>query len=610
MACIKKRDELARSISESYQRIKKSYSDGPYIKILIFLTLIGLLLRLYHMGDVSLWLDEVTALHRSQQSFLEIWTNPSGDINPPLFFWIEHLMLSLGSSEFVLRLAPALIGTLTIPVMYGIGTEFYDRNIGVISAALLTFSTFHLWYSQEARPYALLLFLLLIALFFFLRALRTDRTLYWIFSGLFLGLACWTHNAAIVGIPIFVVWLLISRFRLPLSESIGKPLVVTFATFLLVVSPFIPYLFGSYSGKINEPLTWGIRGPELIKAMGIQYFGGIGTGHLITVYLFAVLFLLGLIQLFRTDVRKFLLLVIAILIPLTSAWVLSYTMPTDPRYFIILIAFIFIGIAFVFLPFRTWFSPTRFLGIAIIVIALLCVPSLHSYYSLDAKWEDWKGITREIQDLTGEGDLIIIIPTWSTPSFRYYDSHIIHNLSVYNAESADQLGPIVAAHQGETIYFICSENIIEPYRWIAGNATLVKEFGEHHIYKFNTGPLIPSHTSDNETSTSSLNNSNNSTITVVDPNGGENWFQGSHHTISWRYSGNPGSAVRIELLERSVVYGVVTHNTSVGSDGTGTFSVIVPKTMRLGTDYKIQVISIDNPTYSDMSNRTFNISAG
>jgi hypothetical protein len=284
-------------------------------------------------------------------------------------------------------------------------------------------------------------------------------------------------------------------------------------------------------------------------------------------------------------------------------------MPTDPRYFIILIAFILIGISFVFLPFRTLFSTTRFLAIAVICIAVISVPSLYSYYSLDAKWEDWKGITREIQDVTEEGDILIIIPYWSIQSFRYYDDAILHNLSVYTAINTDQVGPIVAAHPGEPIYFICSNNIVEPYTWISENATLIKEYGEHHIYKFNTGPILPSHIHDNETSTSSPNNSNNSTIMLVDPNGGENWFHDSHNTISWRYSGNPGSAVRIELLERSVVYGVVTHNTSIGSGGSGSFSVTVPKTMRLGTDYKIRVISIDNPTYFDTSDRPFSISA-
>ena len=49
-------------------------------------------------------------------------------------------MLFIGQSEFVLRAVPALLGILTIPVFYLIGKEFYDKNVGIISAALLTVS--------------------------------------------------------------------------------------------------------------------------------------------------------------------------------------------------------------------------------------------------------------------------------------------------------------------------------------------------------------------------------------------------------------------------------------------------------------------------------------
>ena len=594
------RERLFKYYSTQRSRLKQSYTNGPYLQILIVLTIIGLILRLYHMGDVSLWLDEVTALHRSQQSFLEIWENPWGDINPPLFFLIEHVMLTLGNSEFVLRLAPALIGTLTIPVIYGVGSEFYDRNIGVITAALLTFSVFHIWYSQEARPYSLLLFLLLVALLFYFKALRTDRSLYWLLTGLFIGLACWAHNSAIIIIPPLLMWLCISRFRQPFYDTIIRPLILASVTFLLAVAPFIPYLFGSYSGKINEPLTWGMQGLELLQAMGMQFFGGIGSPVLIMVYLFAVLFFLGLVLLLRTDRRKFKFLLITIIVLLATAWGLSYTMPTDPRYFIILFAFILLGISFAFLPFKKFFSPTRFLCYAIICIAVISIPSLHSYYSLDAKWEDWKGISREIEEVTDEGNIIIIVPPWSVQPFRYYYDTTLHNRSVYTVDYADELVPIVASHPDERIFFICSENSIGPYKWIAGNATQIGEYGEHHIYKLNVMPDLPSLPPGND---------NGSTITVIVPNGGENWQQRSTNTIRWNYTGTPGAEVRIELIEKEAVYGVVTHNTSVGVHGSGSCNVTVPLTMRLGKDYRIRVISIENPLSADTSDAPFSISS-
>src|SRR5208337_5025567 len=38
-------------------------------------------------------------------------------------------------------------------------------------------------------------------------------------------------------------------------------------------------------------------------------------------------------------------------------------------------------------------------------------------------------------------------------------------------------------------------------------------------------------------------------ITVVSPNGGQNWRTASSQQITWSYAGNPGSSVKIELLQ-------------------------------------------------------------
>ena len=67
-------------------------------------------------------------------------------------------MLIFGNSEVVLRFIPALLGVLTIPLIYLVGKEFMDRNVGIIAAAAFAFSPFLIFYSQEARAYSMMLF--------------------------------------------------------------------------------------------------------------------------------------------------------------------------------------------------------------------------------------------------------------------------------------------------------------------------------------------------------------------------------------------------------------------------------------------------------------------
>jgi YD repeat-containing protein len=96
-------------------------------------------------------------------------------------------------------------------------------------------------------------------------------------------------------------------------------------------------------------------------------------------------------------------------------------------------------------------------------------------------------------------------------------------------------------------------------------------------------------------------------ITVVSPNGGESWKRNSTHAITWSYTGNPGSYVKIELLKGGAVNRVITSSTSIGSGGSGSYNWRIPSNQTQGSDYKIRVTSTSNGSYTDTSNNNFSI---
>ena len=79
------------------------------------------------------------------------------------------------------------------------------------------------------------------------------------------------------------------------------------------------------------------------------------------------------------------------------------------------------------------------------------------------------------------------------------------------------------------------------------------------------------------------------TITVTSPDG-NSWTAGGKCTISWSYTGNPGSSVKIELLSGSAS-SVIAHSASTGKDGTGSYSWTIPNTQASGDNYRISVTS-------------------
>jgi YD repeat-containing protein len=99
------------------------------------------------------------------------------------------------------------------------------------------------------------------------------------------------------------------------------------------------------------------------------------------------------------------------------------------------------------------------------------------------------------------------------------------------------------------------------------------------------------------------------TISVVTPSGGQGWLAASNLPISWSYSGDPGSTVKIELLKSGQLNTTIAASAPVGNNGSGSYSWPVPSNQAPGADYSIRVTSVSNNTISAISAGVFSIIA-
>lgn len=95
----------------------------------------------------------------------------------------------------------------------------------------------------------------------------------------------------------------------------------------------------------------------------------------------------------------------------------------------------------------------------------------------------------------------------------------------------------------------------------------------------------------------------NGYIIVISPNGGESWKRGTTKTITWKSGGYAGTNVKIELLKSGIVKQTIASSTA--NDGSQTWTI--PTWLPIGSDYKIRIISVNNPLYKDLSNSNFRI---
>jgi C1A family cysteine protease len=97
-------------------------------------------------------------------------------------------------------------------------------------------------------------------------------------------------------------------------------------------------------------------------------------------------------------------------------------------------------------------------------------------------------------------------------------------------------------------------------------------------------------------------------LTVVSPNSGENWKVGTSHAITWTYTGNPGSKVKLELLKDGILSRTITTKASLGSGGSGSYTWKISRTQAVGFGYAIKITGTTNSAVTDTSNGSFNIS--
>jgi uncharacterized membrane protein len=199
---------------------------------------VAIALRLYRLGQNSFWVDEYASLLVARHPWQEIPAAAlRGDaFEPPLYFWLLHVALRMfGESEVILRFPSAVSGGVTIPltVLLLRGLRAAPRT-AVLGGALLAFNPLHIWYSQEARPYALLICLGAGSLIALARALRTNGALAW--SG-FTVLASLTIMTHVIGVFFPLVgWLwILSRHRNPATL---RPLLAATLGIMLLTAPF------------------------------------------------------------------------------------------------------------------------------------------------------------------------------------------------------------------------------------------------------------------------------------------------------------------------------------------------------------------------------------
>ncbi len=194
--------------------------------VLIGITAVAALVRFASLDLQSFDHDEAVTAARVIRPSLFDTLSIVGDSerSPPLYYLLVWAWSKLfGTGEVGLRSLSALFGTLTVPVAYAAAATLgSSRRVALLAAAFVALNPYLIWYSQEARSYALMVLFAALALVYFARSLERSSPSSLAMWALASALALSSHYFAVFLIVPQAVWLLLgdqSRRRAILATA-------------------------------------------------------------------------------------------------------------------------------------------------------------------------------------------------------------------------------------------------------------------------------------------------------------------------------------------------------------------------------------------------------
>jgi uncharacterized membrane protein len=438
-------------------------------------------LRIYHLDYQSLWRDEVDAIRFSLSPLPDLFSNfirPGW--NGPLYFLLLRYWIALtGKSEFAIRFFSLLFGILTVPLVYALGRKLLSWQIGIFASILVAFSPYLVWYSQEAKMYALITFSTSLSVYLYLRALDEGGWRFWLGYVVATSFCFYSHllTALIIPFEIVLFFLLWHRYRVRLRSwllSIG-----------LLTLPYLPiaiweiplFLSAFQTGHRFYPLG------VILSILFLAFSSGIiGPWGPLPLALFVFLLLAGVFLRGKGWEGVFVLL-LYLFIPILVLYLISLRVPifTD-RYLI------FLAPAFYLLLSRGLSEVGRrskaVLALCLAALLALNVQSIWVQSNTTIK-SDFRAAARFFEERSGPKDLMIFLIPYVRHTFEYYyrDDYPwadapFTNYGMSEGEVGAILSKMMADYEG--VWLLTSEAELWDERglvkgWLDKNAELVEE---------------------------------------------------------------------------------------------------------------------------------------
>lgn len=412
------------------QDIRQSSSgDLACFGFLFIILAAAMLLRAYDLDRTSLWYDEAATWSQSTRSFSEMLSAVAQDNYPPLHNIILWLSIPIsGDSEVALRLPSVLLGVAAVWLIYFAGSFLGGRSAGLLAAALLAVSPFHIWYSTEARMYALLAASGLAFLLSVFKVLERPSGIRLLALGLSGALFLYSHVYALLGfaavglVCAFYALADLVRTRTVLKSSALAACLAMGVSLILFV-PWLIILAIRIRSVAATDFWIAYPGAEFLKNMAASMSGSLA--------LFWILAGMALLYVLRPLAGSFLASVTAIRTsrratvvclaytagPLVLAYL--YSVFVQPILFDRYLIAAWTGLLVLASAGANMIVPRVGPAVLFVVALLLCYPEL-KFALLHKTRPEWRSIVQDYQAARSPDDRLILYKGFAAPALAYY----------------------------------------------------------------------------------------------------------------------------------------------------------------------------------------------
>jgi uncharacterized membrane protein len=210
---------------------------------------VGAVLRLWGYNRLSMWLDEGFSLLYSKQE----WAAAAGfhgfySPHPPLYFTLIKVFNLVLPDVSAGRTVAVLCGVLVLPVFYLLARRLLDPVAALVATTVFMLSPIHIYYSQEARMYSLVVLAVTTSFLALVGYIQTLDRRWTALYGVSLAVAVYADYSSLfvlapqAAVLLFYAW----RYR-------GKmtPMLIAAGLAVLAYVPWLPQVWNSVNSA-NE----------------------------------------------------------------------------------------------------------------------------------------------------------------------------------------------------------------------------------------------------------------------------------------------------------------------------------------------------------------------